>query len=81
MQNEVQFTKQDLDANLETNAMLQHQKKLHMEELSHINSLEERTENKVKELEQQVIVMQKDIKQFENVSELQNNSANYLERP
>ena len=81
MQNEVQFTKQDLDANLETNAMLQHQKKLRMEELSHINSLEERTENKVKELEQQVIVMQKDIKQFENVSELQNNSANYLERP
>ena len=81
MQNEVQFTKQHLDANLETNAMLQHQKKLHMEELSHINSLEERTENKVKELEQQVIVMQKDIKQFENVSELQNNSANYLERP
>ena len=78
MQNEVQFTKQHLNANLETNAMLQHQKKLRMEELSRINSLEERMEMEVGELEQQMSVMRKDIERFGNVGELQNNSANCL---
>ena len=68
MKNEVQFTKQHLDANMETNAMLQHQKKLHMEELPRNNSLEERMETKVKKLEQQMIVMRKGIKRFDNVS-------------
>jgi len=74
MKDEVEFTGKHLDANQETINLLQQQKKSRMEELAHVDTLEERIRSEIEELEKQTISMRKDIEKYNNPGVLQDSA-------
>ncbi|KAL7441411.1 hypothetical protein ACHAXH_009085, partial [Discostella pseudostelligera] len=75
MKDEMTFTGKHLDANQETMALLQQQKKKRMEELAHINTLDEQIKSELQELDKQTVVLKQGIDKYTNHTEMQD-SAN-----